>query len=174
MVQLTHLLFSLSLCAAVYSTPVDDDISAISMQVTALDNTINGFPPTGGTLVSALAVHADSTALESTLTQTTTDLMVNGAFNESHGRAILNSLEVIEPIWLDMLRGFTTKEPAFASLPIGGIEALFLQDLRTLQADTVSFGNALIADMPSDLKAETTSLVNNITGAFAIPIAVYQ
>jgi hypothetical protein len=63
MVQLSRLIFSLSLLAASVATPlkrtvaqVESDIANISSQVTTLDNNIKAFPGSGlaGALVPAL------------------------------------------------------------------------------------------------------------------------
>ncbi|KAJ7663635.1 hydrophobic surface binding protein [Mycena rosella] len=181
MVQFSRLIFLLSLFAAAFATPakrtvveVEADITSISTQVTTLDNAIKAFPATGGSLVAALTIHTDATSLETTLNQGTSDLKATGALGETVGRIILSAVEAFEPIILDALTQIAAKQPAFAALPIGGIPALILQDLQTLKTDTVAFANALIADLPADLKAEATTLANNITNGFNTAIAAYQ
>ncbi|KAJ7487852.1 hydrophobic surface binding protein [Mycena latifolia] len=181
MVQFSRLLLSFSLLAVAVTSPVkrtvaqvEADIATISTQVTALDNAINAFPNTGGSLAAALAIHTDATSLETTLNKATTDVTSTGTVDEADGRTILNSVEAFEPTILDALKGIAAKEPAFAALPIGGIPALILQDLQTLKTDTINFSNALIANAPSDLKSEATDLTNNITAGFNTAIAAYQ
>ncbi|KAJ7611149.1 hydrophobic surface binding protein [Mycena rosella] len=181
MVQFSRLIFSLSLFAAAFATPVkrtvaqvEADIASISAQVTTLDNAIKAFPATGGSLVAALTIHTDATSLETTLNQGTSDVTATGTVSEADGRTILSAVEAFEPTILDALTQIAAKQPAFAALPIGGIPALILQDLQTLKTDTVNFSNALIANAPADLKAEATTLTNNITNGFNTAIAAYQ
>ncbi|KAJ7727764.1 hydrophobic surface binding protein [Mycena metata] len=181
MVQFSRFLLSLSLLAVGLASPVkrtvaqvEADIASISAQVTTLDNNINAFPNTGGSLVAALAIHTDATSLETTLNQGTTDVKSTGTFDETDGNTILNSVEAFEPTILDALKGIAAKEPAFAALPIGGIPALILADLKTLRTDTAAFAQALIAAAPTDLKSEATTIANTIDAAFAAAIAVYS
>ncbi|KAJ7663626.1 hydrophobic surface binding protein [Mycena rosella] len=192
MVQFSRWIFLLSLFAATFATPVkrtgvqvEADITSISTQVTNLDNAIQAFPATGGSLfgtsIAALlnTIHTDTTSLETTLNQGTSDVTATGALGETVGRIILSAVEALEPTILDALMQIAAKQPAFvchftAALPIGGIPALILQDLQTLKTETVAFANALIADLPADLKAEATTLANKITNGFNIAIAVYQ
>ncbi|KAJ7152658.1 hydrophobic surface binding protein [Mycena crocata] len=181
MVQFSSLLFSLTLVTACLATPVkrtvaqvEADITTISAQVTSLDNAINAFPNTGGTLASALAIHSAATTLETSVNQGTTDVKATGAFSEADGRTILTQVEGFEPTILDALTAIAAKQPAFAALPIGGIPALVLQDLQTLKTDTVAFSTALIASAPADLKSEATTISNTISAAFDTAIAAYQ
>ncbi|KAJ7106663.1 hydrophobic surface binding protein A-domain-containing protein [Mycena epipterygia] len=181
MVQLSRLLFTFSLFAASFTTPVkrtvaqvEADIASISTQVTTLDNAINAFSNTGGSLTAALAIHTDATNLEGTLNKGTTDVAATGTVDEADATTILNSVVAIEPVILNALQGIAAKEPAFAALPIGGIPALILADLQTLKTNTTSFATALINAAPADLKAEATAISNNITAAFNTAIAAYE
>ncbi|KAJ7135877.1 hydrophobic surface binding protein [Mycena epipterygia] len=181
MVQLSRLLFTFSLFAASFTTPVkrtvaqiEADIATIKTQVTTLDTAINAFPNTGGTLLAALTIHTDATTLEGTLNQGTTDVKATGTVDEADGTTILNSVIAIEPIILDALKGIAAKQPAFAALPIGGIPALILQDLQNLKLNTTNFATALIAAAPTDLKTEATAILNNITTGFNTAIAAYE
>ncbi|KAJ7096649.1 hydrophobic surface binding protein [Mycena belliarum] len=181
MVQLSRLLFSISLLAVAFTAPVkrtvaqvEADISSISAQVTTLDNSIKAFPNTGGSLVSALLIHTDATTLESTLSKGTSDVTSTGVVSQTDGRTILDQVEAFVPTILDALSQIAAKQPAFAALPISGIPALILQDLQTLKTDTVNFADALIANAPATLKIEATQLVNNIAAGFNSAIAVFE
>ncbi|KAJ7769452.1 hydrophobic surface binding protein [Mycena metata] len=181
MVQITRFLSVLSVAAVGLAlslkrdvAKVESDIATISTQVTTLDNAIEAYPTSGGTLVAALGIHTDATNLVTTLNGATTDATANGALDETDARTILNSVEALEPTILDALTDIVVKKPAFAALPIGGIPALILQDLKNLKTATVAFAGALISAAPADLTAEATQLQNNITAAFDPAIAAYS
>ncbi|KAJ7917166.1 hydrophobic surface binding protein [Mycena leptocephala] len=181
MVQITRFLAVLSVAAVGLAlsvkrdaATVEADISKISTQVTTLDNAIEAFPLTGGSLVNALAIHTDATNLITTLNGAVTDVGATGALSEDDGRTILSSVEAIEPTILDALTDIVVKKPAFAALPIGGLPALILQDLKNLKTATVAFAAGLVAIAPADLVAEATELQNNITAAFDPAIAAYS
>uniref|UniRef100_A0A0W0GE37 Putative hydrophobic surface binding protein n=1 Tax=Moniliophthora roreri TaxID=221103 RepID=A0A0W0GE37_MONRR len=82
MVQLSIL----SLClfaAAAFATPVkrtvaqvEADIATMSSQVTSLNNQIQAFPNSGGSLTNALAIFNAAAALDRSITQGTTDVQV--------------------------------------------------------------------------------------------------
>jgi hypothetical protein len=68
MVQITRFLTVLSVAAAGLAltvkrdaATVEADIARISTQVTTLDNAIEAYPLTGGTLLNALTIHTDAT-----------------------------------------------------------------------------------------------------------------
>ncbi|KAJ7676209.1 hydrophobic surface binding protein A-domain-containing protein [Mycena rosella] len=152
---------------------VEADIAKISTQVTTLDNAIEAYPLTGGSLLNALTIHTDATTLITTLKTATADVTANGALDEADGRTILTSVEAIEPTILDALTDIVIKKPAFAALPIGGLPALILQDLTNLKASTVAFAAALVANAPADLVTEATTVQGSITAAFDPAIAAY-
>ncbi|KAF7349340.1 Hydrophobic surface binding protein [Mycena sanguinolenta] len=197
MVQFTRSFFSLCLVAASFAVPtkrtvaqVEADIANIATQVTALDNDIKGFPASG--LVGALNINTASTNLETTLNTATTDVKNTGAVDEADATTILNSVKAIQPVIIDGLTRISTEEPAFVNntpfrrrlefliymhrrlLPVAGIPALVLLDLQTLKTDTDAFGAALISAAPADLKAEATSILSAIDGAFATAIAAFS
>ncbi|KAJ7031749.1 hydrophobic surface binding protein [Mycena alexandri] len=181
MVQITRFLTVLSVAAVGLAlslkrdvAKVESDIATISSQVTTLDNAIEAYPTTGGTLLAALGIHTDATNLVTTLNGATTDATANGALDEDDARTILTSVEALEPIILDALTDIVVKKPAFAALPIGGLPALILADLKNLKTATVAFAGALISAAPADLTDEATQLQNNITAAFDPAIAAYS
>ncbi|KAF7289762.1 Hydrophobic surface binding protein [Mycena indigotica] len=150
------------------------DIATITTQVTNLDNAIQAFPVSGGSLAAALGIHNSATALVTSLNTGTTDAVAAGPFTEEEGTAILASVEAIEPTILSALEGIVAKKPGFQSLPIGGLPALILQDLRNLQTATTAFADALIADSPEDLVERATAIRDGITAAFVPAIAAYS
>ncbi|KAJ7844170.1 hydrophobic surface binding protein [Mycena leptocephala] len=179
MVQLSRLIFSLSLLAATVATPfkrtvaqIEADIANISSQVTTLDNSIKAFPGSG--LAGALGIHSAAGTLQTTLNNATSDVKATGAVSESDGTTILHSVEAFEPTILDALSQIATKKASFDAQPIGGLSALVLQDLKNLNASTNAFSNALIAAAPADLKTEATTIVTNINAGFASAIKAYS
>ncbi|KAJ7484828.1 hydrophobic surface binding protein [Mycena galericulata] len=181
MVQISRFLTVLSVAAVGLAlsvkrtvAQVEADIATISTQVTTLDNAIEAYPTSGGTLLAALTIHSDATTLITTLNSATTDVTNTGALAEADARTILNSVEAIEPTIFDALTDIVTKQASFAALPIGGIPALILQDLTNLKTATVAFAAALVSNAPADLQAEATTVEDNITAAFDPAIAAYS
>ncbi|KAJ7231779.1 hydrophobic surface binding protein [Mycena rebaudengoi] len=150
---------------------VEADLGVLASQAATLDNAINAFPLTGGSVDNALAIHTDATTLISTVNAATGDAQAAGAFSEADGLAILNGAPSIEPL-LDALQGTVVKKPAFEALPISDIDAVILQDLESL--NLAAFGNGLIKGFPADLVAQATELRDNIVNAFAPAIAAYS
>ncbi|KAF5369072.1 hypothetical protein D9758_003054 [Tetrapyrgos nigripes] len=178
---LSRSLVALSIAASTFGlvlkrdvTTILSDISNIGTQVTSLDNNINAFPDSGGSLAAALAIHNDAVALNSAVGTATTDTTSNGAFSEADGQSVLSAVEGIEDTILDTLSAIVAKHAAFAALPIGGIPALVLQDLKNLDASTTAFSGALIANAPADLVSEATEIQSTIGTAFDTAIAAYS
>ncbi|KAJ7844158.1 hydrophobic surface binding protein [Mycena leptocephala] len=179
MVQLSRLIFSLSLLAAVVATPVkrtvaqiEADIANIASQVATLDNDIKAFPGSG--LVGALGIHSATVTLQSTLNTGTSDVKATALVSESDATTIIHSVEAFEPTILDALSQIAAKKADFAALPVGGFSVLVLQDLKNLNISTNAFSTALIAAAPADLKTEVMTTVNNIDARFASAIAAFS
>ncbi|KAF9445147.1 hypothetical protein P691DRAFT_735440 [Macrolepiota fuliginosa MF-IS2] len=166
------------LAVSLASTPqtVLSDLTALQSSITTLDNAINAFPNTGGSLVAALAIHTDAQNTETALGQTTTDAQAlsPSPVSVADGTSIINEVNVIRPIIEDALTAIVAKKPAFDALPLGGVSALVLQDLQALSADTQTLATALIAATPASLQSQANSLANEIESAFATAIAAYS
>jgi len=180
MVKFSVLLFIASLSASGFSIPakrtvsqVETDIASISGQVTTLDNAINSFPNTGGSLLAALAIHTDSTSLQSSLNQATSDINGTPPFSEADGQVIFTSVQSFEPKILDALKAIAGKRAAFDGLPLGGVSGLVKQDLANLRTATDAFADALIAKAPDDLKQQSTDIKNAVDVAFVSAQAAY-
>ncbi|KAJ3757567.1 hydrophobic surface binding protein [Lentinula raphanica] len=152
---------------------VEDDIASIASQVTALDSAIQAFPTSGGSLVSALAIHAQATGLASALATAASDVAATAPFSDADATTILSAVEGFEPAILDALTEIVEKKPGFDSLPLGGVSALVKQDLAELSTNTKDFENALIADTPADLLAEATPITSSVDAALATAAAAY-
>ncbi|KAI0321396.1 hydrophobic surface binding protein [Amylostereum chailletii] len=156
------------------ATTVESDIASISSQVSTLDAAITAFPSTGGSLVNALAIHTDATNLDTTVKSATTDTTGSAAFTETEGNTILTAIQALQPLITTTLSDIVAKKPAFDGLPIGGISALVLQDLKSLSTDTAAFETALIAKAPADLQAQSQTVSDTINAAFTSAIAAYS
>ncbi|KAF4616312.1 hypothetical protein D9613_008375 [Agrocybe pediades] len=166
-----------SLVSAVLSATVTDiinDAHNISAQITTLDNAINAFPTTSGSLVAALGIHTDAVNLGAALNKELSDSLPKPGITEANGTTILDIAEGFEPIILDALNAFVTKKPAFQALPIGGIPALVKQDLINLNASMDMFDAQIISFVPPDLVASAEALKAAIDAGFATAIAAYQ
>ncbi|KZV98842.1 hydrophobic surface binding protein, partial [Exidia glandulosa HHB12029] len=152
---------------------IQADITTLTARVTTLDNDVSAFPNTGGSLVAALAIHTDSTNVDTALKQATTDTAANGALTEEEGQAILAQIQTLEPIIIHALDGVIAKKPAFAALPIGGIPALVKQDIALLNTDTKAFENALVSIAPADVVPAANAIIANLDAAFARATAAY-
>ncbi|KIY67633.1 hydrophobic surface binding protein [Cylindrobasidium torrendii FP15055 ss-10] len=169
---------------------VEADIANIDTQVTALQASIDAFPATGGTLVNALAIHTSATNLISTIDGATADTKATDAFSEEEGTTILGLVEALEPKIFGSLTSIADKKPAFEcaypalrlvtvlttreALPIGGVPAIVLQDIKNLDTSTAAFADALIANSPADLATEANAIKDDIAAAFDTAIAVYS
>ncbi|KAF9558556.1 hydrophobic surface binding protein [Agrocybe pediades] len=167
-----------SLLSAALSATVANviaDVHNISSQITTFDNAINAFPNTGGSLVAALALHTDAVNLRAAIDKGTSDVVsIPRRFSQADGTTILNIVKGFEPNLLDALKAIVAKKPAFQALPIGGITALFKQDLINLNDSTSKFETQLIASVPSNLVASVKAIKATIDAGFANAIAGYH
>jgi hypothetical protein len=150
------------------------DLSTISSQTTTLDNAILAFPNSGGTLVQALAIHTDAVTLTNTVTSSTNDVKATPALSEADGQSVIAAVTNLVPLITKTLNDIVGKKAAFQSLPAGGIPAIVLSDLKTLNSTVTTFDNALIAIAPADLKGQGTTLSNQVLAAFATAIKAYS
>jgi len=154
---------------------IEADLNTITTDVKKLDTDINAFPDTGGSLLAALAIHTDATTLESDLNKATNDTTATpGPLSETDAQTILGLVNTVSPIIQDALSKIVAKKPAFTALPIGGIPALILSDLKTLNNDTMAFEKALVAIAPADLIPTANMIISQINAAFASAIAAYS
>ncbi|KAJ7276734.1 hydrophobic surface binding protein [Mycena rebaudengoi] len=181
MFHLSYFLVCFLLLTTVISTPLKRgvpeilaDLEIFSKEVDKLATDVHAFPNTGGTLVAALIIHNDLVTMTATVNQATTDARSTGSISEVDGIAILNLLEDILRRLLDVLLELERKAPIFRALPLGGIPALLLQDLKTLQTAIIAFFNAIIADLPSDLESQAQTDTNTINTELNNVIAAYS
>ncbi|KAJ7091843.1 hydrophobic surface binding protein [Mycena epipterygia] len=180
MVQVTRALAilssaALSLAAVLKrdAATVEADLAVLTSQATALNNAVQAFPLTGGTLAEAIAIHTNTVNVISTLNTAASDEQAAGAFSEADGGAILSVLEGSEPIILDFLQSIVVKKPAFEEV-FPGVTVLILQDLEDYQSVGIAFVNTLFNNVPADLDARVAQFRNNTISAFAVAIDAYS
>ncbi|KAG6879062.1 hypothetical protein C0992_005409 [Termitomyces sp. T32_za158] len=152
--QLKNLFILATLAISSYAqtsvAQIEDDINNnIAPALTALLNSIDAFPVSGGDLISALLIHTNALNVDTTVVGTTND--VNGAacpVGESDGQAILADLQALLPTIQQSLTDLVARKAAFQALPLGGVPALVQQDLSTLSQDTNTLAAAFIACAP--------------------------
>ncbi|KAG6857272.1 hypothetical protein H0H87_007105 [Tephrocybe sp. NHM501043] len=151
---------------------VEADIAGISNQTTSLNNAIKSFANSSASAAVALR-----------------EALSTGAVSETDARTILTSVEAFEPTIIDTLTNIVSNKAALQALTLGGIPALVLSDLRTLNTSTAAFESSLLAAAPvsqdfrivpriltvsqTDLLSEGRQVQANITDAFNKAIAAY-
>ncbi|KAF5347280.1 hypothetical protein D9756_009991 [Leucocoprinus leucothites] len=151
-----------------------DDIAAAKAQAVTLENAIDSFPTTGGSLAQALAIHQQALNTVSALNKTTSDVeTVPLPVSEADAASILDAVIDAKPVIENGLTDIVTKKSAIDALPISGLSALVEQDLKALNTSTLALGDDLIARAPADLLDEATSLRAEIAAAFVTAIAAY-
>ncbi|KAJ7894850.1 hydrophobic surface binding protein [Mycena olivaceomarginata] len=151
---------------------VEADLTVLTSQVTALDNAVQVFPLSGGTLAEAMTVHTNTVNVISTLNTAASDEKAVDTFSKTEGQAILVALEGFEPTILDFLQNIVVRKPAFEVLP--GVTAQILQDLNNYLTTGIAFGSTLFNKVPADLDAEVAQFQNNTVSAFEVAIDAYS
>ncbi|KAJ6454218.1 hydrophobic surface binding protein [Mycena sanguinolenta] len=168
-IRITHTLSFLSLAALSLALsfaqkratcPIESDLATLLNEATALDDAVEAFPATGGTLPAALNIHSDATTLTC------------GPLSEAECQIILSDMANIEVVILDALKNLIAKKPALGTLP--SFVSLILADLENLENVIVEFIKDLIGICPSDLSADATHLSQNFTMGFDSAIATFS
>jgi len=151
---------------------VESDIASISTQVTSLDNAINAFPDTGGSLTAALAINTAATSLTSTIKNATTDVQaLTPPVDESDADTIFSAVQAFVPTIVDALTAIIAKKPSFDSLIVA--DSLVSTDLANLNSSTSAFEAALVAAAPADLQSNASAIIATLDAAFTKAIAAY-
>ncbi|TFK63291.1 hydrophobic surface binding protein [Pluteus cervinus] len=157
---------------------IEAALQTLTTQVTGLDSAINSFPATGGSLLSALAIHSTAGSVVTTLTSATTAIQATSPVGEADGQTIFGATTALGPVISDALTQIVTKKAAFArsllGLPVAGIPALVLQDLKSLSAGVAAYSSALAVILPADLVGGSNDLAAQISAAFATAISAYS
>ncbi|KAJ7815927.1 hydrophobic surface binding protein [Mycena leptocephala] len=180
MVHLARLLFlSVSLVTIVFGnllkrtvTQIEGDIANISSLVNILCDDINGFPASG--LAGALSIHQAVGNLVTAFNTATSDIEATGSISEADAQRILATLAPILSLLEDCTGQMTTKRPNFMALPIGGLQALILQDLKNLKTAIDALLLALGAIIPPDLVAQVGATQTDIDSVFAAAITAFS
>ncbi|KAJ7236346.1 hypothetical protein C8J57DRAFT_1088266 [Mycena rebaudengoi] len=139
------------------------DLGVIAGLATTLDNAINAFPLTGGTVDSALAIHNDVANFMSSVNVATSDAVAAGAFSEADGLAILNRLENQQ-----------NNLVAFANALIQDFPVRLFLSIPSLPPSSTLAVNPNHNCLQSDLAPQATAVRDSIVDAFARAIAAYS
>ncbi|KAF9041550.1 hydrophobic surface binding protein A-domain-containing protein [Panaeolus papilionaceus] len=165
-----------SILAALATTPAQiiSDIQGITTQTQTLDTNIKAITTTN--IVGALAVHTAAGNLVTSINSATTDTkaVTPNPVSETDGASILSAVQTLEPIIIGALNDLVAKKATIAAIPINGLTALVLQDLKNLQTATTAFENALLGTAPSDIKTKAAPIVTAINSAFTSSIATFS
>ncbi|KAJ7455497.1 hydrophobic surface binding protein [Mycena latifolia] len=180
MVHLARLLLlSVSLVTTVFGNSlkrtvkqIESDIANISSLVTILCDDINGFPASG--LAGALSIHPDIENLITAFNTATSDIEATESISEADAQLILADVASILSFLENCTEQLITKRPNFAALPIGGLQALVLQDLESLKNAIDAFFRALNVSIPPDLAAQAGAIQTDSDSASAAAIAAFS
>ncbi|KAF8184298.1 hydrophobic surface binding protein A-domain-containing protein [Mycena galopus ATCC 62051] len=177
MVQLSHLLLSVCLVAASLANPlkrtvhkVEADIQNIGAGATTLSNDVGGYPASG--LTGAVAIHADIQGLTATVNNGANDVKATGPLNETDATTILAETAALTSFFREILEALGAQAPSWTNIPGG--QALVLSDLKSYKASTIRFLDAMIAAVPTDLVAQTTTIKTQLVEAFNSAINAYS
>ncbi|KAJ6554550.1 hypothetical protein B0H19DRAFT_1154019 [Mycena capillaripes] len=158
----------------------EEDISALTVDTNEYDSAINAFPASG--LVGALNIHNLAGIVESDIMVVASDTVPGGMsgspppweYSETDSGAIVSVVKVWEADLQTALTQLVGKQPSFAALPIGGIPALILQDLKNLNADVTTMGNNLVNAVDPAFQANVSMVFSSLQGSFETAITAYS
>ncbi|KAH8664494.1 hydrophobic surface binding protein A-domain-containing protein [Xylariales sp. PMI_506] len=173
MVNLRSLVF---LSAAVAAAPARRDITGILSDLAAIDTatvTLTGEVTSwDGTLLSALNIQTESTAVTSAVTAATSEIETESVLNCADSYSVISYLNnTLLPDIGASLDSLTSRESQFASL---GISSLVLSNLKTLSADNDALGTALLAITATGWQATLEGLQTQVAAAFTAAIADFS
>ncbi|KAF9038011.1 hydrophobic surface binding protein A-domain-containing protein [Panaeolus papilionaceus] len=151
------------------------DIGQIITLIEELDTAIKGLSSTN--ISGVLTVHTDAVSLATTISTATSDTstVTPNPVSETDGSSILNAFQRLESALITCLNDIISKKGTVSAMPITGLVALILQDLKNLQAATIAFENALLAVAPSDVRSELAfTIFPAINAALANAISTYS
>ncbi|KAF5348796.1 hypothetical protein D9756_009787 [Leucocoprinus leucothites] len=175
--QFKSLVFA-SLLPYAYASTIPDilnDLAALKTTLVTLDNDINSFPDSGGSLAAALAINDDATAVRDAIDATTPDAVnVDLPVSVDDANTVLAAIQDLQTNIDSSLTGIVEKKPAFDALPVGGISALVAQDLSDINTSNLALEDALIAATPPEVLDAAEETRGEIDSAFATAIAAYS
>lgn len=151
---------------------VKTDIGHISSQLRAMHAMLDAFPTTGGSLIQAIAIHAEAVNLVSTIDRGTSHVKaVPLPVSDADGRALLALVKALEPAVISALDSLVAKKET--ALSITGVITFVRQDLANLNASAVALENAMIMAAPANIVPEASALKKKVDTALANAIAAY-
>ncbi|KAG5639954.1 hypothetical protein DXG03_002152 [Asterophora parasitica] len=152
---------------------VKADIVDIAAKLDTLATTVSALPLVGGTLSQALAIHTSAGPLiaASNKGAANADNVSPRPLSIVDGRAILDSVQALEPNIYQTLHGIVDRKNIFSALPVPGIPALIKQDLvnwnTATQALAAGFRRLIPADVLRDFNDSATRIDANFGAAIA-------
>ncbi|PLN82780.1 hydrophobic surface binding protein A-domain-containing protein [Aspergillus taichungensis] len=116
---------------------VINDLHTIATYLSALTTAVNSF---SGGILNALDVQRKESAVESSLTQCTTDVDAIAAFSIADSATITSLVLGLQPNIRSALEGIVTKKPHFVNL---GVSNLVAADIGSLHGKTGTLSLAL-------------------------------
>ncbi|KAH7098814.1 hydrophobic surface binding protein A-domain-containing protein [Auriculariales sp. MPI-PUGE-AT-0066] len=108
--------FSASVLGAVIDRRTTEQIQAgipdLQTKVQMLDSQVVAFPNSGGSLLTALAIHTAATNVGTSLKSLTTATGATPALTDAEGQIILSQLQILQPNITDVLQHVVDKKPA--------------------------------------------------------------
>ncbi|KAF9041552.1 hydrophobic surface binding protein A-domain-containing protein [Panaeolus papilionaceus] len=165
-----------SVLAALAATPaqVVTDLGGINSQTQTLDTNIKAITTTN--IAGALAVHTAAGNLVTAINSATTDAssVTPSPVSETDGASILSAVQTLEPTIINTLSDLVAKKATIAAIPINGLIALVLQDLKNLNTATTALEGALLKLAPADLVPQSQTIVSAINNGLSSAIAAYS
>lgn len=143
----------------------------IRPQIKRLFVDVNEFPASGPT-GAASNIGNDFAILIATFEQATTNIRDAGSFGIASGTAILNDLQMIVPTFLATFSAIGAQAASWFDLPDGQTNTLSWLEDDKVASDT--YLSALVANQPFLLKAGTTVVQTQLSGAATATIAQYS
>ncbi|KAF5350640.1 hypothetical protein D9756_008486 [Leucocoprinus leucothites] len=141
------------------------DFQEMETQGTALRDAIRDFPETGGTLITALAIHNNTVELQNQIVPLPISL--------EDGTKVIDAIGHLKPLLDEAMRLMVEKKTAFEQLSIG-VPSIIKFDLTTLHDSVVALENALIAASPAELLETAQTIKAEIEAIFENAIVAYS
>ncbi|KAH8827086.1 hydrophobic surface binding protein A-domain-containing protein [Flagelloscypha sp. PMI_526] len=150
------------------------DIADMQTSTNQLDFDINWFPTSGATIINTINIHTDFVAVINTTKQGTLEALSTGPIDLASGQTLYDTMAALKPVYLDILAAFVTKKPSFDSIPLSGITAVVLSDLKNWESAVSLFFNELLFIIPDSYYANMDFLWFEIDNGFSATITAWS
>ncbi|KAF8552299.1 hypothetical protein OG21DRAFT_1604796 [Imleria badia] len=150
---------------------VVEDIQKVDAQTKSLDELIQAFPNSGGTLPEVYAIHEAGVKVEGTLLTATNDASASSDFTDAQSNTNLAELRILASDVKETLANLVTKEPAVSKM---GAAPIAESDLQNLKAATDALYKALYPKMQPDTQSALKELFSDTDAEFSNAIKAYS